>query len=155
MNGFEDTGLPQQVIDMLSNPQNSGEFQLVLHNIGSGYTAIRDDDLPLARSTALMVVAFLGSTLASWAPTAIAMLIFFLIDIQKKGIQLSPLHGIVLKELSNHPGLSVRQIASALRRNEEEVLATLDSLKLITNIHNRIIPLVEERDDQKWYALDV
>jgi len=155
MDYLNNIGLPKQVIDLLSSPSGSNELHLVLRNFGSGYTAIRDDDLPLARQVSLMVVSFFGSSILSWAPTTVAGLILFLIDIRKKGIQVSAIQGAVLKELRSNPGLTTQQIAAGLKLNKEEVAETLASLQLITNVNKRLTPLVEERDEQKWYTLDV
>ena len=152
---LEDTGLPPQVLELLSSPRSSNDLQLVLRNLGLGYTAIRDEDLPIARQVCLMVAASFGSVLMSFAPNVIATLIFFLIDIRKKGIPLTTIQGRVLKELRSYPGLSAPQITVGLNLKEEEVAETLDTLKSVANLKKHLIPLVEEREDHKWYALEV
>ena len=155
MSGLDGTGLPQEVIALLRSPNPDSELRLVLRNVGVGYTAIRDDDLPLARDVALTVASFFGATLASWAPTAIATLVLFLLDIRKKGIPLSTLQGTVLKEVRSNVGLSPRQVAAGLKLKEPDVKAALESLRQVTRMDGRVVALVDERDSGKWYALDV
>ncbi len=155
METFENTGLPKEVIELLSKPQDNNDLKLVLKNLGEGFTAIRDDELPLARDVASMVAAFFGSALGAWAPSAIAALIFFLIDIRKKGFPLTTAQGLVLKELKSNHGLLKRQLAEGLSMEEANVDEILESLGKVTNLKNRQISLVELRDGNKWYAVDV
>lgn len=156
MNALSDTGLPQEVIDILASSSGGDTLNLVLRNLNSdGYTAIPDDDLPVIREIAFLVVAFFGSTLTAWAPTAIATLIFLLQDFRKKGISLTAPQGLVLQELRSNPGLTPQQLALGLTLEESVITDTLTSLTQVTNHSNRLTPLVEEHNPNQWYAISV